>query len=66
MRYDICILSDERDFAQMLALELRRDGRRVCVCTDPTSLPEAEICLQDADRFPRGTTGLPGSPLRAG
>ena len=52
MRYDICILSDERDFAQMLALELRRDGRRVCVCADPSSLPEAEICLQDADRFP--------------
>ena len=52
MRYDICILSDDASFSRMLMLELTDRGRRVTLTDSEGALPEAEIYLIDADRYP--------------
>lgn len=52
MRYDVCILSPEKEFAAMLALELEDRGLRVAVCETGEAAAgiEAESYLVDADR----------------
>lgn len=64
MRADICILSGEPDFAQMLLLELSAGGRRVEVSPDPDRLPDASLYLVDSDAFPGVTP--PGRTVRYG
>lgn len=64
MRYDICILSDESDFAHMLRLELESLGCKVALAASPDAPPAAALYFVDADRFP--TALLPGRILRYG
>ncbi len=49
----IAILSDERDFAHMLKLELEDLGHTVAILTDARRLPPVSLVLVDRDRFPQ-------------